>query len=211
MSEATADAVSPAKAVELGLLYIAPSARVSNAARIILYEDDGSNIGLISVGAGAIVRAGTIICSGAKIGAHTVVGHNVIIRRSVDIGDHSVISHGTCLERDCRVGAHVRISALTHITGSCVIEDNVQIGARVVTINDNDMRWGERPPLCPPTFRRGCKVGSGVTVLSGVEIGEKTFVGAGSVVTKSLPPNVIAYGNPAYVQRELVFATEDAI
>lgn len=122
-----------------------------------------------------------------------------------------------CLEKDSRVGNHVRISALTHITGGCLIEDNVQVGARVVTINDKQMYWIKTPDLTTPGLKapilhRGCRVGSGVTLMSGVEIGKNTLVGAGAVVTKSLPDNVIAFGVPAYIQAELteeeIFAKE---
>lgn len=194
---------TPDEAYSLGFLQVDHSATIADGVRLVLFEDDGTSAGPIQIGSGTIIREGSIICSGVKIDSDTVIGHNVVIRRNVQIGRETVISHMVCLERDSRIGSNVRISSLTHITGECLIEDDVQVGARVVTINDNQLKWGENPKLVAPILRKGCRIGSGVTLLSGVEIGTRTLVGAGSVVTKSLPANVVAYGIPAYIQREL--------
>jgi acetyltransferase-like isoleucine patch superfamily enzyme len=177
---------------------------VYEGVRIVPTEDDGRHYGPVTVAAGAIVREGVVICSGVVIGENTLIGHGVVLRRGARIGNHTVISHNTTIEREVQIGNHVRISALTHLTVACLVEDEADIGARVVTVNDNELRW-QRPDqiLKPPIFRHGCRVGSGVTVLGGIEIGAYTLVGAGAVVTRSLPPNVVAFGVPAYVQREL--------
>ncbi len=192
------------EAVAAGLLVVHATARVYEGVRIVPTEDNGRHYGPVTVAAGALVREGVIICSGTTIGENSVVGHGVVLRRGVRIGRDTVISHNTTIEREVSIGDNVRISALTHLTVACLLEDDVEIGARVVTINDNELRWRRADQvLKPPIFRRGCRVGSGVTVLSGIEIGERTLVGAGAVVTRNLPANVVAYGVPAYVQREL--------
>lgn len=196
------ESLSVEEAREAGLLILGPSAVVAPGVRVIPTEDDDSSAGPVRIGEGSQVREGTILCSGVIIGSHTVIGHNCVLRRSARIGDHSVISHLVCVERETVIGNRVRVSALTHLTGGCLLEDRVEVGARVVTINDNTLQWGNSPPLRPPILRRGSRVGSGVTVLGGVEIGELTLVGAGAVVTRSLPPRVVAYGVPAYIQRE---------
>ena len=54
-----------------------------------------------------------------------------------------------------------------------------------------------------PTIRRGARVGGGVILCPGVEIGEEAFIGAGAVVTKDVPPRKIVYGNPARVQGDV--------
>lgn len=192
------------EAVAAGLLIVHETARVYDGVRIVPHEDDGRHWGPVTIAAGALVREGVIMCSGVSVGENSVVGHGVVLRRGVRIGRNSVISHNTTIERDVQIGDNVRISALTHLTVACLLEDDVEIGARVVTINDNELRWRRADQvLKAPVFREGCRVGSGVTVLSGIEIGARTLVGAGAVVTRSLPPNVVAYGVPAYVQREL--------
>ncbi|MEW9809891.1 MAG: hypothetical protein AB2992_00585 [Candidatus Symbiodolus clandestinus] len=106
------------------------------------------------------------------------IGHMVVLRKGVRIGHHVTISHLSNIERSTVIGSNVRISALTHITGACVIENDVQIGARVATINDNQLARGTNPDLKHPIFRVGCRVGTGVTSMGGVE------VGAGSLVVK---------------------------
>lgn len=188
------------QAIEQKLLFRGKGAIISSDARFIPTEDDGSHCGPIVIGNGVRIRSGALICSGVEIGENSIIGHNVVIRARTKIGANSVISHFVCLERDANIGSDVRISALTHITGSCFIGDNVQVGARVVTINDNEMRWRAGERLRAPIILSGARIGSGTTLLGHVTIGENAFIGAGSVVTRSIPPETLAYGNPAYVQ-----------
>ncbi|HVB25814.1 MAG TPA: DapH/DapD/GlmU-related protein [Ktedonobacteraceae bacterium] len=197
-----ANSYTPQEALEKGFLHVDPTTIIAKNVRFIPIEDDGFSAP-IRIGANSRLREGCIICSGVTIGSSTIIGHNVVIRRNVLIGDNTLVSHMVCIERDTNIGNSVRISALTHLTGGCLIEDAVQIGARVVTINDNELQWRNNPRLIAPTLRQGCRIGSGVTLLAGIEIGENTVVGAGAVVTRSLPANVVAYGVPAYIQREL--------
>jgi acetyltransferase-like isoleucine patch superfamily enzyme len=192
-------------AVNKGYVEIDDSAVISSTVRIVAEEDDGKNYGKILIGKNTIVRENVIICSGVKIGDCVQVGHMTVLRKNVIIGNNVTLSHLSNIERDTVIGNNVRISALTHITGSCVIEDGVQIGARVVTINDNKLAWGTNPELTACIFRRGCRVGSGVTIMGGVEIGAYSLIGAGSLVLKTIPERVIAYGHPAYVQRDRLF------
>ena len=196
-------ALSFSDAVAQGAVSVEDGATIDTGVFVVVKEDDGSEHGPVVIRSGARIRAGAVLCTGAVIGERAIVGHHVVVRRRVQIGKRTVISHGVCLERDSRIGDDVRISALTHITGATLIEDGVQIGARVATVNDKDMAWRDSPALIPPKFRANCRVGSGVVVLSGVEIGEGAFVGAGAVVTKDIPPNVVAWGTPAYVRREI--------
>jgi acetyltransferase-like isoleucine patch superfamily enzyme len=190
-------------ALDAGFLIADDTARIDDHIAVVPYEDSGATFGPIKIGARCIVRCGVVLCSGVVIGEDTVVGHNVILRANVLIGSNTVISHGTTVERDSKIGSRVRISSQTHLTGGCVAEDDVQIGARVVTVNDNDMRWGTNPVLKAQVFRSGCRVGSGVTLLSGITVGADAFVGAGSVLTRDVPPGALAYGVPAYVQGEV--------
>jgi acetyltransferase-like isoleucine patch superfamily enzyme len=113
-----------------------------------------------------------------------------------------VLSHLISVQHDVTIGSRVRISSLTHITGGFVIEDDVVIGAGVATVDDNYMEWPHNTELCPSIIRCGCKIGSGTTILGGLEIGRNTLIGAGSVVTRTIPENVVAFGNPAYIQRD---------
>lgn len=188
-------------AYEQNLIVCGEDVTVDPTVRFVLHEDNGENAGKIIISSGARVRAGAIICSGAHIGSNTIIGHHVVLRVGVRIGNATVISHMTCVEQNTIVGNGVRISALSHLTGGCVVEDFVQIGARVVTVNDRQMNWHGTPILEAPIFRKGSRVGSGCTVFGGTEIGEGSFVGAHSLVTKSVPPFAVVAGSPAYIVR----------
>ena len=92
------------------------------------------------------------------------------------------------------------------------IEDDVFIGHNVTFINDMYPRstvdggglQTEAYWVCIPTLiKKGASVGSSVTVLAGVTVGEKAIVGAGSVVAKDVPPGTIVAGNPARVLRKI--------
>ncbi len=189
-------------AVANGSAVISDSAVLADGVRFVLHEDNAESAGPIEIGANSRIREGAILCSGVRIGSDSIIGHNAVIRCGVSIGDSTVLSHLVCVERFTRIGNRCRISSLTHITGECLIEDEVQIGARVVTINDNDIRWRRDPTLRGAVFRKGCRVGSGVTILGGIEIGPGAMIGAGAVVTRNIPPGVLAYGVPAYIQGE---------
>ena len=198
-----ASSCSLTEAIERGFLEVDDTAVLAADIRIVPVEDDGESFGPIRIGPGARIRDGVVISSGVTIGARTLVGHHVVIRRRVSIGADTVISHLVCLERDVRIGDRCRISSLTHLTGGAVVEDDAQIGAGVATVNANQFQWRAGGDFVGPTFRRGCRVASGVTVLGAVEIGAHAIVGAGAVVTRPIPAGVVAYGVPAYVQREL--------
>ncbi len=88
---------TPHEAAAAGFLNAHETARVADGVRIIPYEDDGRHWGPVTIGAGALVREGVIICSGASIGDETILGHNVVIRRGAQIGPLCVLSHGVVI------------------------------------------------------------------------------------------------------------------
>lgn len=123
-----------------------------------------------------------------------------------EVGDETKIGAFVEIQKNARVGRRCKISSHTFICEGVEIEDNVFIGHGVTFINDSFPRatapsgelqteadWKvELTRVC-----RGASVGSGSTILSKVTIGENAIVGAGSVVTKDVPPNAIVAGNPA--------------
>jgi len=123
-----------------------------------------------------------------------------------EVGDETKIGAFVEIQKNARVGKRCKISSHTFICEGVEIEDNVFIGHSVTFINDTFPRattasgelqteadWRvETTRVC-----KGASVGSGSTILSKVTIGENAIVGAGSVVTKDVPPNTIVAGNPA--------------
>jgi acetyltransferase-like isoleucine patch superfamily enzyme len=129
-----------------------------------------------------------------------------------EIGDRSKIGTFVEIQKGARIGKHCKISSHTFICQGVTIEDGVFIGHNVTFINDMYPRataeggglQTEADWVCIPTLvRKGASIGSSATILAGVTVGEKAIVGAGSVVTKDVPPGAIVAGNPARVLRTI--------
>jgi acetyltransferase-like isoleucine patch superfamily enzyme len=157
------------------------------------------------VGAGTRIAAGAVVSAGTTIGADCVVGDLATVRERCTIGDGVVIGRGVCIENDTAIGAHTKIQTNAYITAYCTLEEHVFIAPCVITTNDNFMGRTERRHALVkgPTIRRGARVGGGVTLLPGIEVGAEAFVGAGAVVTRDVPPGKVVVGVPARVLRDV--------
>jgi acetyltransferase-like isoleucine patch superfamily enzyme len=157
------------------------------------------------IGAGTVVSTGAVVFAGSEIGARVILGDQSCVRERVRVGDDVVIGRGSLVENDTTIGAKTKIQAGAYITAYSTLEEEVFIAPCVVTTNDNFMgRTEARLALMKgPTIRRGARVGGGVILCPGVDIGEEAFIGAGAVVTKDVPPRKIAYGNPARVHGDV--------
>ena len=154
----------------------------------------------LRIGARARIRSGTIVYSGTRIGADLNTGHHVIIREENTIGDSvSIWSHSN-IDYGCRIGDRVKIHSGVYIPQFTVIEDDVFIAPGVIM--GNDLHPGcekSRDCLKGPVVKRGAQIGLNVTILPYVTIGAGALIGAGSVVTRNIPPRAVAFGNPARV------------
>ncbi|MGB0103716.1 MAG: acyltransferase [Candidatus Sulfotelmatobacter sp.] len=134
-----------------------------------------------------------------------------------EIGDESKIGAFVEIQKNASIGKRCKISSHTFICEGVTIEDNVFIGHGVMFINDSYPRataadgnlqteadWKVERTV----VKKGSSIGSGATILSNVSIGENAIVGAGSVVTKDVPPGSIVVGNPAKVLRYIDKITE---
>ena len=129
-----------------------------------------------------------------------------------EIGDNSKIGTFVEIQKNAKIGKNVKVSSHTFICEGVTIEDNVFVGHNVSFINDKyprsttgdgNLQTESDWKVVPTVVRRGVSIGTSTTVLCGVTIGENSIVGAGSVVTKDIPPNVIAAGVPARILRKL--------
>jgi acetyltransferase-like isoleucine patch superfamily enzyme len=163
------------------------------------------SLGPVEIGEGTVVSTGAIVFAGSRIGARVILGDQSCVRERVTIGDDVVLGRGSLVENDTAVGARTRIQAEAYVTAHSTLEEDVFIAPCVVTTNDNLMgRTERRHELTKgPTIRRGARVGGGAILCPGVEVGEESFVGAGAVVTKDVPPRSVVVGNPARVLREV--------
>ncbi len=162
--------------------------------------------GATVIGAGVVVRTGAVVYAGVQVGVNTVVGHHTLLRSAVQVGADTQLGHHLTVERAARIGRDVRCSPGSHLTSATLLADRVFLGAGVRTINDKTLTWRDprrQPTLVAPRFETGAKVGSGSVVLAGVTVGEHALVGAGSLVTRDVPPGALAYGHPARVHGEV--------
>ena len=136
-----------------------------------------------------------------------------------EIGDETKIGSFVEIQKNARIGARCKISSHSFICEGVTVEDNVFIGHGVTFINDKYPRatnhigalQKEEDWSCEATIvRRGASIGSGVTLLGGVTVGENAIVGAGSVVTKDVPPNVTVAGNPARLLNNQIASTNES-
>jgi acetyltransferase-like isoleucine patch superfamily enzyme len=175
-----------------------------------LMMDDGVRLGypvareipsrMLHIGPGAHLRSGTVIYLGSTIGRNLETGHNVVIREETIIGDEVCIWSNSVIDYRCRIGHRVRIHAGVYVAQDTVIEDDVFLAPGVVIGNEMYPGLELDLPWQPVTIRRGAQIGVNATLRPGVIIGEGALVGSGSVVTRDVPPGVIAYGNPARVR-----------
>jgi len=153
-----------------------------------------------------LIRRNTTIYAGCVIGENSTINANTILREYTEIGSNTSIGSLCMCEGYTRIGNHCTIHAQCHITAKMVIEDYVFIAPLLSTANDGEIRY-YRPqhtrPDMGPTIKRGAFIGGGVCILPEVTIGEETIVAVGSVVTKDLPPRVVAMGVPARVVRKI--------
>ena len=152
-----------------------------------------------------------------KIAADVTLGKDVTIYDFVnlygcEIRDGSKIGAFVEIQKNARIGKNCKISSHTFICEGVIIEDEVFIGHNVTFINDlypRAVTAAGRPQTesdwnCIPTFvKSGASIGSGTTILAGVTIGERALVGAGSVVTRDIPPDAVFAGNPAAFIRSI--------
>ncbi len=143
------------------------------------------------------------------------LGENVRLARFINlygctVGDNTKIGAFVEIQKNAFVGKNCKISSHTFVCEGVTIEDNVFIGHSVTFINDlyprattgsgqlqTEADWSVSPTL----VKKGASIGSGTTILANVTIGENAIVGAGSVVTKDVPPSAIVVGNPARIVR----------
>ena len=152
-----------------------------------------------------------------KIASNVELGENVVLQDFINlygcrIGDHTKIGPFVEVQRNAMVGRNCKIQSHSFICEGVTIEDEVFVGHGVMFINDRYPRattdagalqaesdW----TVVHTTVRKGASIGSNATILCGVTVGEGAIIGAGSVVTKDVPPWTVVAGNPAKVIRRI--------
>lgn len=138
-----------------------------------------------NIGEGTRIWQFCVVFAGAKIGANCNICAQVLIENDVVIGDNVTVKSGVQLWDGIRV------------------EDNVCIGPNATFTNDLFPRAKQPYQQLGTVIKKGASIGANATILPGVTIGENAMVGAGSVVTKDVPPGAVVVGNPAKIVRKL--------
>jgi acetyltransferase-like isoleucine patch superfamily enzyme len=138
--------------------------------------------------------------------------HSKCIGEGTRIWQFAVVMEGAIIGRDCNICAHTLIEDKVILGDNVTIKsgvflwtgvelgNNVFVGPNAVFTNDRFPRSGDRSqPLLATVCRDGCSIGASATILPGLVIGERAMVGAGAVLTRSVPPNAIVIGSPARI------------
>lgn len=193
---------------------------------VILRCGNNSTIG---IGNNSIILEGANISLAQNttlfVGEHFLLEKNTIlyINNNWKIGKDVVLAEGSMItsrEPNCNgilcIGDHTRIGneVIIDLSYNVTIGNNVAVGPRCIIYShdhdylENSIRWKGTPKVSSVTIEDGVWIGANVTLLSGVTIGECSVIAAGSVVTKSVPANVIYGGVPARLIKHLPSALD---
>lgn len=161
-----------------------PNASIFNGLTPIIETREGLENVIISIGDNSVRKK----LSALKNKYLTIKHPSVIIDSSVKVGNGSMLIHGSIVQVNSVIGDHVIINTNATIDHDCNIGDFVHIAPSAT--------------LCGHvSVGEGSLIGASATVLPGIKIGKWCIIGAGALVTKDIPDNNIAFGNPAVLKK----------
>ncbi|APC42745.1 transferase [Clostridium estertheticum subsp. estertheticum] len=146
------------------------------------------------IGENALIRSDTIVYGETIVGNNFQTGHRVTIRERSRIGDNVRVGTLSDIQEECSIGNYVSLHSNVFVGEKSVIKDYVWIFPHVILTND------PTPPsqtLLGVTVEAYAAIAAGSIILPGVNIGEDSLVGAGSVVSKNVEKETLVVGNPA--------------
>lgn len=132
-----------------------------------------------------------------RIGSETRIWQYCVVLKGATIGNRCSICFNVFIENDVTVGNDVTVKSGVQLWDGVVLEDNVCVGPNTTFTNDYMPRSKQPYTLMHTRVKQGASLGANCTIVGGVTIGEWAMIGAGSVVTKDVPPHTMWYGNPA--------------
>lgn len=140
----------------------------------------------------ALIDEGVTVGKGSRVWAFAHLATGAIVGEDCNICDH------TFLEGGVRLGNRVTVKCGVYLWNGVVVEDDVFIGPAAVFTNDDRPRSRKYLATDLKTrLREGCSIGANSTMLPNLTIGRWAMVGAGAVVTRSVPDHALVVGNPA--------------
>jgi acetyltransferase-like isoleucine patch superfamily enzyme len=144
----------------------------------------------------------------AKIGQGTSIWHQAQIRKGVEIGQNCIVGKGVYIDFDVSVGSNVKIQNGAFLYHGLTVEDGVFVGPGAIMTNDvypraitpeGHLKSADDWDVGPIVLKYGSSIGTGAIILPNVTVGRFALVGAGAVVTKSVPDHGLVIGTPAYL------------
>lgn len=141
----------------------------------------------------AVIDEGAVIGEGVKIWHFSHVMPNTFIGDHCNIGQNVVVSSGV------RLGKNVKVQNNVSLYEGVICEDDVFLGPSMVFTNVINPRSAivRKHEYKNTLVKKGASIGANATIVCGNNIGEYSFIGAGAVVTKEVPPYALVIGNPA--------------
>lgn len=153
-----------------------------------------------TIGPGTIIRSHTVIYAGNRIGTGFQSGHGAFLRECNEIGDDVSVGTKSIVEHHVVIEDGVRIHSGAFVPEYSVLRKMCWIGPNVVLTN---ARYPASPSakenLAGVIVEEHARIGANSTILPGITVGRGSLVGAGSVVTKDVPPGMVVVGNPARI------------
>jgi acetyltransferase-like isoleucine patch superfamily enzyme len=133
-----------------------------------------------------------------KIGKGTSIWQFAVVLKDAVIGENCNINCHTFIENDVVIGNNVNFKSGFYLWDVITVEDDVFIGPYVTFVNNPYVRSKQYPGKhIGANIQKGSSLGANATIMGSITIGKYAFIGAGSVVTKNIPPYQLWYGNPA--------------
>ena len=159
-----------------------------------------ADCGPARIGKQCVLHKGTVIYGDVIIGDYFLGSHYIVVRARVRMGDYCALGNHSTIEGIVRLGTGVRVMSHTYIPSRTWVGDHVFIGPGVTFLNDKyPYRRDSAPAPQGATLEDDVMVGGGATVLAGVTIGERSFIGAGALVNRDIPPRSLVVGVPGRI------------
>ena len=140
-----------------------------------------------------------VIDEGCEIGSGTKIWHFSHIMPNCVVGQHCNIGQNVVISPEVILGNNVKVQNNVSIYTGVTCEDEVFLGPSMVFTNVINPRSAvnRKNQYAKTLVRKGASIGANATIVCGIEIGKFAFIGAGAVVTKSVPDYALVVGNPA--------------
>jgi|GEM_PF-896740 len=151
------------------------------------------------IGQGSIIASGAILYWGARLGEDCIIADRAIVREKASLGDRVKIGKFSIVEYEAELADDVSVQGQVLIGERMTIGEGSFIGPHVSTACDKHMNAISREDLQPPHIGRQVRIGENSTLHPGVNIGDGSIVGAGSLIVEDIPPKVVVMAAPARV------------